>query len=97
MFFIPISNMAKRYSNLGHRGVKFEKYPKLYFKIPSYITSKVELLWLIKTQLEVTGIQKLTLFQSPKLEPNEIFRSYIIRFEVILQVKLSYFRLSKDN
>ena len=31
-----------------------EFQPKLYFKIRSYITSKVELLQLIKTQLEVT-------------------------------------------
>ena len=28
--------------------------PKLYHTIQSFVTSKVELLWLIKTQLEVT-------------------------------------------
>ena len=97
--------------------------PKLYHTIRSYFTSKLELLWLTKRQLEITdnnfrqtdlkikfkifnmGIDFMKNFiYNPNMNSNFISEigaewnfCYIIRYELTLQVKLSYFSLLKDN
>ena len=48
-----------------------EFQPKLYFKIRSYITSKLELLQLIKTQLEVTDTNFQPIHEDNRSLPND--------------------------
>ena len=44
--------------------------PKLYHKIRSYFASKVELFWLIKTQLEITDINFRRIYEDKRSCPN---------------------------
>ena len=44
--------------------------PKLYHTIRSYFTSKFEVLWLIKRQLELTVINFLQIYEDNRSLPN---------------------------
>ena len=48
--------------------------PKLYHTIPIYFTSKVELLWLIKRQLEITDIHFRRIYEDNRSLPKDADR-----------------------
>ena len=54
--------------------------PKLYHAIRSYFTSKVELLWLIKRQLEKTDINFRRIYEDNRSLPNDADRKVNLRY-----------------
>ena len=70
-FHIKFNEESKNelYFNLrGWSQMKFVQ--KLYHTIRSYFTSKVELLWLIKRQLEITDINFRRIYEDNRSLPN---------------------------
>ena len=66
---------------------------KLYHTIRSYFTSKIELLWLIKIQLEITDINFRRIYEDNQSLPNSTdpkFKFKIVNKNFISDPKINF-------